>query len=268
MESSTQYQSIDVLPKTLDLRPHRGRKIPKSEAQIAAERQMDKRRIYEKRVVSLKTHGKIDDDTTNEKINILIEKLERSLPDFNSCIINLGKRKDGYVLRLCASRYSIPSSVKSSDVQSLFGYDAICPLQSQFNEKTGLGYGYSYWIKREDEVHLFERTIEWDRHIGQSHFDNFTRPFSHLWSYEKFVTYYDDEHFPPKPSYIIEEEEELYPEPPDDFLYDDVSDDETCQFDSLSQISYDEEYWPSDDENFEFYEDDESEDDESEDEFL
>lgn len=101
----------------------------------------------------------------------------------------------GVVIRFCASRLSIPH--KAFEVcaikHSVDGTD-----YGKFNKRTGLNYGFWYCVSNIHEPYKKYRKIELDiLHIIElplSEYININE--NHLYSYDAFVAYYDDEIFP------------------------------------------------------------------------
>lgn len=119
-------------------------------------------------------------------------------------IIDMGiiqQKNKKYVLRYCASELSIPC--KAIHIILIFGKSYITGNQTNFNNKTGLPFGYCYMIEKGQDIANY-RKIEIDI-LADKKIPDLDEP-NYFYSYDAFVKYYNDEKFP-EPQY---EDDECY----------------------------------------------------------
>jgi hypothetical protein len=124
-----------------------------------------------------KTKDELEYEFNNFKYPNLIH-----IKNINSPKINL---HPNMIFRICAYKDSIPSNAKYINTISR-GVDYGESSNSNFNNCTGIVYGYSYWIESKYELAFNYRIIE-DELITNNSSN------SHLFSHNQFINYYTDE---------------------------------------------------------------------------
>jgi FtsZ-interacting cell division protein YlmF len=104
--------------------------------------------------------------------------------------LSMGERP-GLILRYCASKLTIPKLAIESN--EMFGPDKTEFSNMTLNDKTGLPFGYFYWIEPKYEVHFTHRKIENDVIRGTS---GGNPCIGHYYNIKHFKEYYSDEEFP------------------------------------------------------------------------
>lgn len=132
--------------------------------------------------IMLETHGTISE--REKQLETLQAHLKKDILE-NPIDMDKKTKDSEFVMRYCASVLSVPAhalTVTQLCKKSEAGEDIM------FNEKIGLPFGFSYYVKKGTDPYIIKRIFEEEK---QKKYDN--KEF--LISYEAFTTHYKDEVF-------------------------------------------------------------------------